>query len=213
MFYKEKAEEIFTNQTNLINEFIKLNHEIYQFSYKILSFNLNKYFDLNPQTDLNQTFYYADSEERRQLEKNIKKFLKDKSNFIFRVFGPYGIGKSVTSLIIQKKLYKKKYKSIYINLKFYSKEISWDIKLDVLLSELFFFCDDKNEYELVYEKLLKNKSKNIWNYLVILYKHIKEQVKLKKKKLSKYLFIIDQYKINYDLNSYLLNFLIFIYLL
>ena len=206
MFDKQKACQIFTEQTNLINEYIKLNHEKDKFLYKILSYNLNKYLELNPKNDLNQTFYYVDSEERRQLESYIKHFIKDKTNFIFRVLGPYGIGKSVTSLIIQKQLYKKCYKTIYINLKFYSKEISWDIKLDVLLSELFFLCDDINEYELLYEKLLKNKSKNIWNYLMILYKYIKEQEKLKQKKLSNYLFIIDQYKINYDTNSYILKF-------
>ena len=112
------------------------------------------------------------------MQKNIEEFMNNNNNFIYAVYGPYGIGKSLTSLIIQKSLYIKKYRSIYINLKFYSKSIiSSDIKFQTLLSECFFLCKDKDEFESYHELLIQNKNKNIWFYLSIIYNLIKNKYK------------------------------------
>ena len=201
-FSKDVNRKIYYDQSSLIEEFKKLNFNRAEFSYNIISYNLRNYLDFFPNIDLNEKFYYVDSPERRRLQRNIDKFLLDKNDKIYAVYGPYGIGKSLTALIIQKYLYINKYRTIYINLKYYSKKITFDIKFQTLISECFFLSENEKEFELYHKLLLENKSKDIWFCLNAIYNYITTN----KKDLSKYLFIIDQYKMSYDINYSVLNF-------
>ena len=201
-FSKEKNEKIFIEQTKILNDFRNLEYNRNYFPYKAISYNLNNYIEINSNTNLDDIFYYEDTPERRRLQREVENFLLDTKNFIYGIFGPYGIGKSLTSIVIQKCLYIKNYRTIYINLKFYKKNISEEIKFQTLLSECFFLCEDENDFELFHKLLLENKNKDIWFCINLIYNHIKET----NKDLTKYLFIIDQYKQNFDKNYSVLNF-------
>ena len=202
LFSKNENKKIYDDQIKLLNEFKKLIKENYSFSYNIISYNIRNYLELLPNADLNEKFHYVNSPERIRLEMDVNKFLLDNDNYIYAIYGPYGIGKSLTALIIQKYLFINNYKSIYINLKYFAKNISLDSKFQTLISECFFLCENPEELEEYHKLLLGNKSKNIWYCLQIIYNHLKD----KKKELSQYLFIIDQYKMNYDENYSVLNF-------
>ena len=59
--------------------------------------------------------YFFSSMNRFSLLKDILNFLQSEEQ-IFSVSGPLGIGKTFTSLFIQKQLFKEKMISVYINL-------------------------------------------------------------------------------------------------
>jgi len=199
-------------ETNESNEFIeiiykKLNNlykDPYRYgksTYNYISMNFNKYFRLN--FNLDDKFYYLFSIEREDLISNVKYFIMNPSiDNIFAICGPYGIGKSILSLYMQKLLYYEyKKKSLYINLKYYCNKgtnKNFNEMINTLITECFFLIPNKNELLELYRILLKE-NVNIW----ILIKKIK--VFLQKKEENDYFLIIDQYKKSFDEGFYLYN--------
>ena len=192
--FDEKTKKIFDEQKELINEY-RENQNRRTFIYKIISYNIKQYLQLNNNFDLNKKFIYDHSLGRYKLECEIEEFLKNNNENIYAISGPYGIGKSLTSLFIQKNLYLKNIKSLYINLKYYYKIIPLENKINTLLSECFFLCD-KAEDLSEYQKILEFKAySSIWFYLQDIYNFI---TKYKDIKNNIYLFIFDQYKLDYE---------------
>ena len=133
------------------------------------------------------------SKERSSLEEKIVTFVEKKDESIFPIVGPYGIGKSLTALIIQKNLYLKGIKSLYINIKYYLQGIPFMNKLETLINECFYLCSSEEDF-ISYHILLNGKNyNNIWQYLKDIYDNIKDY--------KNFLFIIDQYKKSYDTSN------------
>ena len=162
-------------------------------TYELLSLNFNKYFNLN--IDLNEEFIFFNSPKRSELFYEICEFLGNKEKII-TIFGPHGIGKSLTSLVLQKHLYLNKIKTLYINLKYYYKfHIEWNMKIETLISELFFLILDVKELKELITEVKQKNSLHIWGYLLIITNNLK-------KKEFQYLIILDQYQksVDFDLN-------------
>ena len=192
--FDKKAKIIFDGQMELIKEYLE-NQNKRTFIYKIISYNIKQYLQLDNNFDLNKKFIYDHSLGRYKLECEIEQFLQNNNINIYAISGPYGIGKSLSSLFIQKNLYLKKIKSLYINLKFYYKIIPWENKINTLLSECFFLCDNAEDLS-EYQKILEFKDySSIWFYLQDIYNFI---IKNKDIKNNTYLFILDQYKLDYE---------------
>ena len=161
-------------------------------TYELISPNFNKYFDLN--IDLNEEFIFFNSEKRCELFSEIFEFLEGKRKII-AISGPYGIGKSLSSLVLQKHLYLKQTKTLYINLKYYYKShIEWNIKIETLISEFFFLLLEDKELKELITKVKQENSKNIWDYLLIIGNDLK-------KKEFQYLIILDQYQKSVDIEG------------
>ena len=193
----EQIKNKFKQQTDLLDEY-KNNNKENGFPYKVISINLRKYLKSLKNESLEEPFCYFTSKERFRLEEKIEKFIMDKNKFIFPIVGPYGIGKSLTALILQKKLFIQGIKSLYINIKYYSKEIPYLEKLDTLINECYYLCSNVEDY-IKYHKLFQNKNnKDIWQLLKIIYDNISDY--------TNYLFILDQYKASLDPNDDIFNY-------
>lgn len=196
IFLPKLAIKKFQEQKLLIEEYCKKKYK-FIFPYKVISYNIKNYLQTKD-GHLEEPFYYIDSKERQSMEKDISKFIKSTNNYIFPIVGPYGIGKSLTALIVQKNLYKGNIKSLYINIKYYYKNTSFEKKIETLINECFYLCS-KEEDLVKFQDLIKRKTyHNIWLYLNEIYNSISDY--------SNYLFIIDQYKKEYDIDDYIFKF-------
>ena len=183
-------ETIFENMNNLYSKDFKDGESTYNY----ISFNFNKYFRVN--VNLDNKFYFLSSKERNIIICKLESFLiEPNQENILAICGPYGIGKSVLSLFLQKYMFvQKKIKSLYINLKFYfdkQKESNFKEIIDTLITECFFLVSNKNELLELYN-IIKKENVDIW----LLVHKIKKFLKEKKK--GDYIFIIDQYKYLFD---------------
>ena len=168
------------------------------YNLKTISFNIKNYLCSLKNENLEEPFYYLISKERSWLEQKIEEFIKKNDELIYPIVGPYGIGKSLTALIIQKNLYIKGIKSLYINVKYYYRQIPFTNKIESLINECFYLCSSENDF-ISYHSLLAGKNyNNIWQYLKDIYDNIKNY--------DNYLFIIDQYKKNYDVSNDIFSF-------
>ena len=132
----EVYKKIYDSMTVIYNKnnLSKLKKNI-KLKLKLLSVNLNKYF-FNSDKDMNLDSELSIFKSPLILEifSKVKKLLNSKDK-IFSICGPFGIGKSFTSLLLQKYLYLEKINSIYVNLS-NNEEIS---KLkEILIKESFF---------------------------------------------------------------------------
>ena len=101
------------------------------------------------------------SNSRDSLLVDIFRFLTNKQK-IYPICGPTGIGKTFTSLLIQKELFKENKKSIYINLA-NDEEIS---ELKITLIKEFFFLDlEEEKYIEESSKILDKTYNNIWEII------------------------------------------------
>ena len=178
LIYKE-LKSIYANENELTYEFISPNFNIY---YRNLSINLK------------DKFNYIYSNNRKSLESEFSLFLDDDSEMIYPICGPNNIGKTITSLRIQKLYYLQGIKSLYLNLKFYFNKPSEDIdlKINTLIKECFYFVENEEELVYLYDKFQKTKA--IVDALNILY------IYLISKKIApkKFFIIIDNYQLKYD---------------
>ena len=193
----EKIKQKYKELNDLFNMY-KQNKSNSAFKLKTISSNLKNYLTSLKNENLEEPFYYLISKERRLLEYKINEFIKKKDESIYPIVGPYGIGKSLTALIIQKNLYIQGIKSLYINVKYYFQGIPFINKLETLINEWFYLCSSQEDF-FSYHSLLDNKNyNNIWQYLKDIYDNIKNY--------ENYLFIIDQYKKSYDTSNEIFSF-------
>ena len=188
--YYRYIETIFENMNNLYSKDYKEGESTYNY----ISLNFNKYFGVN--VNLDNKFYFLPSKERNIIICKMESFLTHPNQEnILAICGPYGIGKSVLSLFLQKYMFvEKSIKSLYINLKYYfvkQKESNFKEIIDTLITECFFLVCNNIELLELYN-IIKKENSDIW----ILIHKIKKFLKEKKK--EDYFFIIDQYKNLFD---------------
>ena len=178
LIYKE-LKSIYENKNDLTYEFISPNFNIY---YRNLPIRL---------TD---KFNYIYSNNRKSMETDFRLFLNNDSEMLFPICGPNNIGKTITSLRIQKLYYLQGIKSLYLNLKFYFNKPfeNIDLKINTLIKECFFFVE--NEEELIYLYGKFHKTKAIIDALNVVYKYLLS----KKFAQKKFFIIIDDYRLKYD---------------
>ena len=181
------------DQSVLYSKTYKLGNSTYEF----ISFNYKDYFRIN--VDKSKKFFYITSAERSRMYKEIKRFISDNeaNEKILAFCGPYGIGKSVSSLYIQKELYiTEKKNSLYINLKyFYNNSFSFDEKRLTLLKECYFIINNSQKHLLDIYSLLNEDKKDIWIMIDIIINYLFNQNK------KDFFLIIDQYKKKFDENN------------
>ena len=151
---------------------------------ELLSVNLKKYF-YNNDIDINlkQQISIFKSQLRINIFSEVKKLLKSKEK-IFAICGPFGIGKSFTSLLLQKILYLEKVNTIYINLS-NNEEIS-ELK-KTIIKESFFLNLTEEKFISLANKIYNYKINNIWDIISLIDTHCDQEN-------IDYLLIIDQYK-------------------
>ena len=101
-------EQLLINFYNDIEKLYSTPFIIGDSTYEFISFNYKDYFRIN--IDKSKKFYYIDTTDRQIMYDNIKTFISDNeiNDKILAFCGPYGIGKSISSLYIQKDLYNRK---------------------------------------------------------------------------------------------------------
>ena len=149
----------------------------------LLSVNLQKYFSHNININLSNKLTIYKSNMRLKIFSEVRKLLKSKDK-IFAICGPFGIGKSFTSLLLQKYLYFEKINSIYVNLS-NDEEISSLKK--TLIKESFFLNLSKNQFTLLANKIFNYKINSIWDIVSLIDNYCNDE------KIN-YLLILDQYK-------------------
>ena len=211
--YIEIKEKHIIDKENLINNIFKEQEELYKltnqekYTYKYISPNFNSYFP-NLKVNLEDEFNYIYGKIRMNLKGKLQKFL-DKKNpkLIYPICGPHGTGKTISALIYHKLLFSNGIKGLYLNLKYYcSENVPWEKKVDVLLKECFFICDNKEDLLSIYNKIIiKEDIYEVMRELkdLIIKKNNKDEDKDKNK--EKIYVILDQYQDKYNMN-YLLKF-------
>ena len=150
---------------------------------ELLSVNLQKYFSNNINIDLNKKLTIFKSNPRLKIFTEIRKLLKSEEK-IFAICGPFGIGKSFTSLLLQKYLYLEGINTIYVNLS-NDEEIS-NLK-ETLIKESFFLNLSEKKFVFLANKISNYKINNIWDIVSLIDDYCCDE------KLD-YLLILDQYK-------------------
>ena len=171
--------KIYESKKNLTYEFISPNFKIY--FPKIIP-------------ELKEKFNYIYSDHRKSLESNFRLFLEKDEKMIYPICGPHNIGKTITSMKIQKSYYLKGIKSLYLNLKYYFHEPFNDLdkKIDTLIKECVYFIENEEQLLILYNKF--HNLNKIYDIISILPSF------LKTKNFSKnqFFLIIDQYQEKYD---------------
>ena len=170
--------------------------DIYNRTIKIknLSLNFKKYFfnyDFIIDTEKEIPIFH--SSLRYKIHSDIIAHLKRKEK-IYAICGAFGIGKSFTSLIIQRKIYKI-YKTLYINLA-NNEEIN-QLK-DTIIKEIFFLKLDEKDFNSLINKILSSNYNDIWEIIIDIDNYCSD-------KKVKYLLILDQYQKETDKNENLFN--------
>ena len=196
---EDKNKKLISNYFIELKKLYTKQYELGISTYEFISVNFNKYFLIT--VDLKSKFYYFKTVERGVILDKINKFLEqDNKEKLLGFCGPYGIGKSITSLFIQKSLYfLNNKKSIYINLKYYyNSKIKDEEKEITFIKECYFLIDNSEELCEIFE-LIALKKKNIWVM-------IEDSVNyLFQKNKKEFFLIIDQYKQKFDEGKNLKN--------
>ena len=182
----DKLENIYEELINIYNKEITIEETI---NIKELTPNFKNYFIKQNNCLEMDTITIFISSIRNNIISEIIKFISEKNEKkIFALCGPFGIGKSFTSLLIQKFLYYKKYPTLYIN--FSLTENINDLKM-VIIKELFFLIFDKEKYLSVSKIILNTIAHSLWELIII----IDDFCDINK---IEYLLILDQYQQNVD---------------
>ena len=140
--YQPKIKSVF-NQLNSIYQDINKK----EFSYQYISPNFQSYFN-KLKINLTDDFHFIHTQNRLNLKSEIAEFLeKNNSSFLYPICGPHGTGKTISILIFHKLLYQDNKKGLYLNLKYYfNNKIKLEDKINILISECFFICDNEEEF-------------------------------------------------------------------
>ena len=140
------------NQFNLdsISKSIKL---------ELISVNIEKYFAYNNTNNINleKVLQIFNSSVRVDIMEEVKKLLNNNEKY-YAICGPFGIGKSFTSLILQKLLYSDGIKTLYVNLS-NQEEIS-NLKM-TLIKESYFLKLEEDNYIHLASEIIKHDSDNL----------------------------------------------------
>jgi len=175
-------------------EYVKENLDIFSKSIKIklLSMNYEKYFS-NPniaKNDLDNQISIFKTTKRFKIFSEVTKFLNNKDK-IFAICGPFGIGKSFTSLLLQKQLFLSKYNTLYINL--INQEEICNLK-ETLIKETFFLNLNKQKFISLANDILISNVNSIWDIISLIDEYCdKENIN--------FLLILDQYRKDRDKND------------
>ena len=180
------------------------NYDFKKYTFKSLSSNFNSYFpDLK--VNLTDEFFYIHGQNRKGLKKKFKIFLIQKGQeSVYPICGPHGTGKTISTLIFHKLLFVNDGKrGLYLNLKYYALDnVKLEDKVETLLKECFFICDNDKEFSMLYEKfIIKN---NIYEIFEVIKNFINDKYGKNKDKKNIYI-IIDQYQEKFNMD-YLLDF-------
>ena len=193
---KSKINSIITDLNKLYS-----NDEKSKYTYKFISPNFKNYIPkLN--IDLSDEFYFIDARNRITLKNKIESFLnKENTEFLYPLCGPHGSGKTISILLFHKLLFREHIKGLYINFKYYlQKGITLKDKIETLLKECYFICDNKNDNDLLglYEKMIVQK--NFYELIAIINDFIQKK---NKNQSDKIYVILDQYQEKYNINNIL----------
>ena len=179
-------------------EYNKENLEIGPKNIKVglLSMNFNKYF-LKSNVDninLDKQLLIFKTSYRMKIFSDVSDLMKSEDK-IYAICGPFGIGKSFTSLLLQKDLFSLNISTLYVNL-LNSEEIS-NLK-ETLIKESFFLNLSKEKYISLAEQILNKTANSIWDIISLIDEYcLKENIN--------FLLIIDQYKKDRDEKDNLLK--------
>ena len=188
---EDEIQNINNIYTNINNIYIENSGDM---TYEYISPNYNKYFPKMTPENLSDKFNYIYSNNRKKLESNFKLFLDNKEEMIYPICGPHNIGKTITSLIIQKMNFFKGIKSLYLNLKYYLYEPlnEFETKIETLLKECCFFIENEQELLDLYNDF--KKINGIDNVILFLNDYLISNNYSDKK----FFLILDQYQAKYD---------------
>ena len=204
----EKFKKIYINNKNIDKN---------KYTYEYICPNYNIYFSEsdNAQKNLSKEFNYINTFNRNYLLNKIQLFLKNKNDFnssnqtfqslnedikeddatLFPICCPQGTGKTITALYIHKYLFLKGMKGIYLNIEFlFNNKIIWENKLDALIKECFFICENKDDLIELYKNLEPLKK---YSDIITIIKRFIE------KKDKNIYIILDHYQNRYNLQSVL----------
>ena len=196
---EEETKKLISNFYNELKQLYNNEYKLDKSTYEFITVNFNEYFHIN--VNLKSKFYYFNTEERGIIFEEINKFLEiNNKEKLLGFCGPFGIGKSITSLFIQKDLYfSNKKKSVYINLKYYyDPKIKDEEKEKAFIKECYFLVDNSEELYDIFQ-LITLQKKNIWIMIVDLIDY------LFRKNKKEFFLIIDQYKQKFDEENNLKN--------
>lgn len=179
-------EDIITNLykelTKIYNSDISLEDNI---NINELSPNFKYYFIKNKNDFKNKNIPIFFSSKRNNIVSDILNFVdKNNKQKIYALCGPFGIGKSFTSLLIQKYLFYDKYPTLYINLS--TSENINDLKM-IIIRELFFLFFEEKNFISVSKKILNTIIYDIWGIIIMIDEFCD-------KNNINYLLILDQYQ-------------------
>ena len=205
---KEKEEKNFRTINSLFNALNSIYQEknIKKYSYQFISPNFQFYFS-NLTINLTDEFNFIYAKNRIGLKQKVTQFLEENdSSFLYPICGPYGTGKTISILTFHKLLFIDNIRGLYLNLKYYLKDgITLEKKIEALLNECFYICDNEKELLSLYDKFITKK--NIYELFIIINDFIQsknERINENNKNNEKYnkiYIMIDQYQEMYNMSS------------
>ena len=179
-------------------KYIKENLNIFSKCIKmeLLSMNFEKYFSNqnDAKNDLENQLPIFKTSIRIGLFSQLSKFMEKKDK-IFAICGPCGIGKTFTSLLLQKHLFKLNFNTLYVNL-INQEEIS-NLK-ETLIKETFFLNLNKEKFISLANEIIKSNANSIWDIISLIDEYCsKENIN--------FLLIVDQYRKDRDEKDNLLK--------
>ena len=188
-FFKE-VNSIFNNLSKIYSDKNILNDD--EISYESICPNFNIYFPNNKKRVLSNKFKYIKISGRIQFSMDLKKFIENKKEKIYAACGPNGIGKSISSLYVQKELFLEGLSSLYINLKYYQylSLFKWEQQMKTLITECYFLVKNEEQLKEIAE-ILVTKCSDFYDALIEINLYIFSNK-------IKALLIIDQYQKKFD---------------
>jgi len=159
------------------------------------SFNLLEYSGQDP-----KTFKYYETNKRNEMIDSLSDFLDSKEN-ILALTGVSGIGKTITLLNFLK-LININNPNCYFNIKKLSRRANVE-KLALEFIKLFKFKDSYNDYLNLIKLIEEKKHINLWEKIKLILDYISDRAI----RNNKIIIVIDQYKLELDINLNLFNIL------
>ena len=205
------SEEIFIKEAQDENEYKKIYDSIKEkysqinmdsttskIKFELVSVNIEKYFAFNITKNINfeKILDIYTSSVRVDVMEEVQNLLEngDEEKY-YAICGPFGIGKSFTSLVLQKLLYLKGYSTLYVNLS--NKEEISNLKI-TLIKESYFLILNEKQFLILANDISKHDLSDIWDILLLIDRFCYDN-------FINFLLILDQYKSRRDIKKKLYN--------